>query len=49
MLHTTCQVKLFDKKKFAKIALDNNFETFVIYIAIIKLLITIPIYFSKAF
>ena len=33
VLPTTMQVELIDKKEFAKAALDENFETFVVYIA----------------
>ncbi len=32
-LLTTRRVKLIDKKKFAKAALDENSETFVVYVA----------------
>lgn len=35
-LFITKGVKLIDKKAFVIIALDNNFETFVIYVAIMK-------------
>ncbi len=35
-LPTTSQVKLIDKRKFAKAALDVNLETFVIYVLALK-------------
>lgn len=31
-LPTTSQVKLIDKREFAKVVLDKNFETFIIYV-----------------
>ena len=36
-LPTSKQVKLIDKKEFAKAALDKNFETFVVHIASLNL------------
>ena len=35
-LSTTSQVKLIDKREFAKAALNEYFETFVVHIAILK-------------
>ena len=35
-LPTTKQVKLIDKKEFAKTALDEKFKTFVMYVAALK-------------
>lgn len=35
-LFIICQVELINKKKLAKTALDENFETFVVYIAALK-------------
>lgn len=48
-LHTTTWVELIKNSEFAKGASDRNFETFVIYIAILKILVAMPIYLSKAF
>ena len=36
-LPTTRQIELIDKKQFAKAALDENFETFVVYVASLNL------------
>ena len=36
-LLTTKRVELIDRKEFAKAALDENFETFVIHVASLKL------------
>ena len=36
-LPTTKRVELIDKKEFAKAALDENFETFVVYVAFFNL------------
>ena len=36
-LLTTKRVELIDKKEFAKVALDENFETFVVYVASLDL------------
>ena len=36
VLPTTKRVKLIDKKKFVKAALDENSETFVVYVAALK-------------
>ena len=35
-LPTTRRVKLIDKKKFAKAALDENFETFMVHVAALE-------------
>lgn len=35
-LPITYQVKLIDKKEFAKVAFDRNLETFVVYIIALK-------------
>ena len=35
-LPTTKRVKLIDKKKFAKAALDEKFETFVVHVAALE-------------
>lgn len=35
-LSTTSQIKLINKKEFANIALDENSETFIIYILALK-------------
>lgn len=45
-LPTTNRVELIDKRKFAKIALDKNFKTFVTYVAALK---AMPIHPSKIF
>ena len=37
------------KREFTKIALDKNSETFVMHIAALEILTTMPIYSSKAF
>ena len=44
-LPTTSQVKLIGKKKFAKIALNKNSETFVVYISALEVM---AIYLSRA-
>ena len=40
-LPTTCWVKLIDQKKFAKAALDENIEAFVVHISSLKSRMTI--------
>ena len=35
-LPTTKKVELINKKEFAKAALDENFETFVVYVATLE-------------
>lgn len=42
-LATTSRVELIDKSKFAKIALDKNFETFVMNVIAFKMLTIMPI------
>ncbi len=37
-LSITSQVKLIDKREFAKVALDENSKTFVVYIAILEVM-----------
>lgn len=49
-LFITKQVELIDKKKSAKIILDENFDTFIVYIAALEALPEITemtIYFSQ--
>lgn len=36
ILPTTNKIELIDKRKFAKMALNENFETFVVYLAALK-------------
>lgn len=45
VLSTTSQVELINKRKFARTALDENFETFVIYVATLEIIL---IYNSRA-
>ncbi len=47
-LPTTSRVELIDKKEFAKATLDENSETFVVHVAAIELLTTMPIHPSRA-
>ncbi len=47
-LPTTSWVKLIDKMEFAKVALDRNSETFVMYIAALELPTAMLISFSRA-
>ncbi len=35
-LSTTSQIEFIDKKKFAKIAIDENFETFVKHMSVLN-------------
>ena len=35
-LPTTCWIELNDQKKFAKAALDENIETFIVYISFLR-------------
>lgn len=35
-LRTTSQVKLINKSEFAKVALNKNFKTFVIYMTVLE-------------
>lgn len=48
-LSTTQQVEVNNKRKFIKAALDKNFKTFIMYIAIIKVSNMISTYLSKTF
>lgn len=43
-LPTISKIKIIDKKKFAKIALNKNCKTFMIYITTLEVLIIISIY-----
>lgn len=47
-LSTINKVEIIDKKKYAKIALDRNSKTFVVYVAALEVLTTILIHPSKA-
>ena len=49
VLPITSWVELFDKKKFAKLGLDENFKTFVIYVAILEVTTIMPIYSLRTF
>ena len=40
-LPTICQIKLINKKEFAKAALNENVEAFVVYVALFILKMTI--------
>ena len=42
VLPTTKRVELIDKKKFAKVVLDENSETFVAYMTFIALISVYP-------
>lgn len=48
ILSTTSRVELINKQKFVKPAGDKNSETFVIYIAILKVLTPMPIHLFSA-
>ncbi len=48
-LPITNRVKIINKKKFAKAALNKNFETFVIYVAALEVLTAMSIYLSRVF
>lgn len=41
---TARQVKLIDKQNFVKVTLNENFETFVVHVAALKILVAMPIY-----
>lgn len=43
-LPTNSRIEIIDKKEFAKTALDKNFETFMVYIAALEILIIMLIY-----
>ncbi len=47
-LPTTSRVELIDKRKFAKAALDENSETFVVHVTALEVLTAMPIYLSRA-
>ncbi len=47
-LPTTSQVKLIDKRKFAKVALYKNSETFVMHVVVLETPTTMPIYLFMA-
>ena len=46
-LPTTSWVELINERKFAKVALDENSETFVVHVAVLKIPIAMPIYFFR--
>ena len=46
-LPTTNQDKLIDKKEFAKTALDQKFETFIVHVAALKVSTAIPFHLSR--
>lgn len=46
-LLTTSRVEFIDKKEFAKAALDENFETFILHVIILKVSTTILIHCLK--
>ncbi len=46
-LPTTSRVKLIDKRKFAKVAIDENFETFVVHMSALDV-VELSIHPSKA-
>lgn len=46
-LTTTCSIKFINKKKFAKMALDENIKTFVIHISSLDLRLKITIHLAK--
>ena len=48
-LPITNQVELINKREFAKVALDENFETFMVHVATLKVPIAMPIYPSRTF
>lgn len=35
-LSTTNQVKIIDKKKFARVAIDKNFKTFIVHMSVLQ-------------
>ena len=47
-LSTTNQIELINKKEFAKAALNENFETFVVHITTLEVPITMSIHFFRA-
>ncbi len=44
ILLTISKIELIDKKKFAKVTLDKNLETFVIYVVILAAEMLIHLY-----
>ena len=46
-LLTTNRVKFINKREFARVALNENFETFVIYVAILEVPIAMSIHALK--
>ncbi len=48
-LSTLSRVKLIDKKEFAKATLDGNFETFVMHVAVLEVLIAMSIHSFRSF
>ena len=46
-LPITSWVEFIDKKVFAKVVLDDNFETFVVYVATLEMPIAMPIHLLK--
>ncbi len=48
VLPTTSRVKLIDKREFAKAALDENSETFVMYVTALEVPTAMPIHPSRA-
>lgn len=47
-LSTTNQIELINKKEFAKAALNENFETFVVHITTLEVPIAMSIHFFRA-
>ncbi len=47
-LSTINRIEIIDKKEFARVALDENSKTFVVYVAVLKVLTTISIHVSWA-
>lgn len=46
LIPTAKQVELIDIYNFVKVALDKNFETFVIYMVALEASVAMPIYSS---
>ncbi len=47
-LPTTSKVEIINKKEFAKAALDEYSETFVVHVAALEILTAMPIHPSRA-
>ncbi len=47
-LFTTTQVKLIDKRELAKVALDGNFDIFVVDVAVLEVPTTMSIHLFRA-